>query len=79
MFDIHIKIKFDIHIKIKIWIAVKFTVINKSPPVFYNVLCFIIWNNLLMVLHLREFFDMLNNLDDNIKFTMENMLINFHF
>ena len=31
--------------------------------------CFLIWNN---QYNLGEFFDMLNNLDDNIKFTMEN-------
>ena len=30
--------------------------------------CFLIWNS---QYHLGEFFDMLNNLDDNIKFTME--------
>ena len=38
--------------------------------------CFLIWNN---QYNLGEFFDMLNNLDDNIKFTMENILINFNF
>ena len=30
--------------------------------------CFLIWNN---QYHIGDFFDMLNNLDDNIKFTME--------
>ena len=38
--------------------------------------CFLIWNN---QYHLGEFFDMLNNLDDNIKFTMEKHTNKLHF